>query len=542
MSIKIQTYLSVSISLIILATSLFLSIFISDKSSELLEKEIGNSLASSAFQLSHNLDSFMWSRYQELQVLSEQEVLKDPRRINEAQFLIDQLQNKIPSFSWVGITNQQGVIQASTKKLLINQDISARPVFQKATEQPFIGDVHDALLLSKLIPTKDGSPLQLVDISTPLTDKNGVFQGVLAAHLSWEWSKEVEAAILKPIKEQKKDVEVYIISKEDTVLLGHKNDLGKKIKISDLDNKGKRNEWNFVRWPDGKEYVTGYAFGYGYQNYPGLGWTVVIRQSEQAAYASVQYLQTFILVCGIVISLLMAVIGWFITKRVSRPLFDLAISADKLKDGEIVEIPLLRGIKDIEVLSSSFRSLISSLKQTEKQLDKMENMAHTDFLTSMPNRLALLEYMNSVRFDCSNGSYGVLYLDLDGFKSINDSHGHHAGDLLLIEVGKRIIDSLIKKEHFAARLGGDEFVVVLPIQENYLNEITEISQFLIDTLNRPFLIQEHSIKIGCSMGSAEWVAQDVSPQTILEYADEALYVSKNTGKNKLSFYPFRKTS
>ncbi|WP_391503409.1 diguanylate cyclase domain-containing protein [Fictibacillus phosphorivorans] len=64
----------------------------------------------------------------------------------------------------------------------------------------------------------------------------------------------------------------------------------------------------------------------------------------------------------------------------------------------------------------------------------------------------------------------------------------------------------------------------------------------MDTLNRPFLIQEHSIKIGCSMGSAEWVAQDVSPQTILEYADEALYVSKNTGKNKLSFYPFRKTS
>jgi diguanylate cyclase (GGDEF)-like protein len=541
-SIKIQTYFSVSISLIIFITSTFLSFFISDKSSELLEKEIGNTLASTSYQMADTLDSFMWSRYQELQVLSEQDVLKDPRRLDEAQSLINQLQSKIPSFSWVGITDQQGTIKASTQNILINKDISSRPAFNSATSQPFIGDVHDAVLLSKLLPNKSGTPLQLVDISTPIKNKEGVFQGVLAAHLSWEWSKEVESTILEPLKGKKEDVEVFIVSKDNTVLLGDQNDLGKEIQINNIIDKGRKNTWEFIEWPDGNKYVTGYAYGDGYRDYSGLGWTVVIRQSEAAAYSSVQYLKTFIIVLGIFISILMAVIGWMITRRVSRPLYDLAVSADKLKNGEIVEIPVIRGIKDIEVLSSSFSELISSLKRTETQLDKMENIALNDSLTNLPNRLALVEYMESLRSDKNLVStYGILYLDLDGFKSTNDTRGHYTGDLLLKEVGHRI-KVFLKEEYFAARLGGDEFIILLPIQSSFSEETINISSLVIDTLNQPFYIEGYTINIGCSIGVAEWNVQEAKPQEILEHADKALYVSKNTGRNKLSFYKHRKTS
>lgn len=104
---------------------------------------------------------------------------------------------------------------AATDGILLGENLSERPVYQEGIKGKFIGDVHNAVLLAKLLPNPTGEPLQFVDISFPLKDSKGHIQGVLAAHLSWEWAKEVEESVLAPLKREEKDIEFFIVSKKN---------------------------------------------------------------------------------------------------------------------------------------------------------------------------------------------------------------------------------------------------------------------------------------------------------------------------------------
>ncbi|WNB93854.1 diguanylate cyclase domain-containing protein [Bacillus sp. NEB1478] len=538
MSIKLRTYFALTFAFFIFITTVFLSMTISKQSSKKLENEVGESLAGVAFQMADKLDYFMWSRYQEIQVFSQLQALKNPNSTDEAQSLLDQLHASIPSFSWVGATNSDGIVTAASNKILINVDISERPVFKGALKNPFIGDVHDAVLLAKWIPTQDGEPLQLVDISTPVIGDDGKFKGVLAAHLSWEWTKEIKNIMLQPLQGKRKDVDLFIVSSKDhTVLLGPKKLLGEPLNLNNLETSQlKRNGWKLEKWPDGKRYLTGYAYGKGYKNYKGLGWTVIVRQPEEVAFSSVNHLKQFIFIIGTLFSILMAVLGWFLAGMISKPLLKIAQAANKLRHGENVEIPYIRGIKDIEILSLSLRELVASLVKTESELGKMENIAMHDALTGLPNRLSLYAYLEEMFINTKDGTPNkvLLYLDLDGFKKVNDSLGHHAGDLLLKEAGNRI-RSCLNSNHFTARLGGDEFVVIISKSEALIHFANQTADKIIKELNRPFIINGQKAQIGCSIG-AVLPAKGAKPDEILQWADQALYTSKNAGKNQVNFY------
>jgi diguanylate cyclase (GGDEF)-like protein len=542
LSIKLRTYFAISFALIIFITSALLSFSISKISSGKLEKEVGDSLSGAAFQMTDKLDYFMWSRYQEIQVLSELQTFKSQDNEKDAQYLLDQLHTKIPSFSWIGYTDENGNIKAASDQILVGANIAKRPVFINARKEPFIGDVHDAVLLSKLIPTQNGEPLQLVDISTPIIGNNGEFKGVLAAHLSWEWAREIQDIILKPLQEKRQNVDLFIISsKDNTVLLGPERFLGKPLDLKSINAaNSNKNDWKLERWPDGKSYLTGYAFGKGYKDYKGLGWTVIVRQPESVAYASVENLQKFILMIGTLSAVLMATIGWFLAGKIANPLHKIAQTANELRRGKAVEIPIMKGIKDIEVLSLSLRALVSSLIKTESELDKMETIAMHDALTGLPNRFSVYAHLNALNDDDSQKV--ILYLDLDGFKKINDTFGHQMGDDLLKEVGHRLKLSL-DPAHFAARLGGDEFVVIMKSDtKKPVQEVKVIANQIIKTLNEPFLLKSQKAYIGCSIGAAIWPAGCNDPEEILQRADEALYISKNSGKNQVNFYGNYKVS
>lgn len=534
MSMKLRTIFAISFAFLILIFCAILSSAISSRTTSVLKGEAGNLLYGAAFQMADKLDYFMWSRYSEVDVLSELLTQKQHAGDYSDEHLLDQLKKRIPSFSWVGITDDKGVVTAATGRILANKDISERPVFKNAVKKPYIGDVHDAVLLSKLLPNPNGEPLQFVDISTPIRDSQNRFKGVLAAHLSWTWSREVRDDIIRPMQGKRKGIEIFVISSKDhIILLGPKNMVGKPLNLA----RGNGHNWAAVTWPDGKKYVTGFAKSKGYKNYSGLGWSVIVRQPEAAAYAQAKELQRFIIFLGAASSVIFALLSWAVAGRISKPLQSLTTAANMVSAGNSTDIPVMKGIKDIEILSASLREMVLSLSQKETQLGEMEMLAYHDGLTGLPNRISLLLYMDKLKKeqDLKGHVLTFLFFDLDGFKAVNDSYGHHTGDLLIKQAAVRIRKTL-RYGDFLCRLGGDEFVAVIEHEQKQPREKAgQMAEEVISVLNRPFLIEGQVIHIGCSIGGAIWPLDGKDPEEVLKLADQALYAAKANGRNRFYF-------
>lgn len=403
----------------------------------------------------------------------------------------------------------------------------------------FVGDVHDAVLLSKLLPNPSGEPLKFVDISTPLYDDAGELTGVLAAHLSWEWSQEVQRTVLAPFQDaRQRQLDVMVISgKDHAVLSGPENMIGQVLELPDMDHLSVDNEWTVQSWPDGKTYLTGFATGVGYGNYPGLGWRIVIRQPVDVAFAQVRELILFMIAFGSALALVCGLIGLLLARKVARPLSSISEAANKLRRGEEAVIPFTRGIKDIEVLSSSLSILIAELTERKSELVRMEDKAHHDKLTGLLNRSSMDDVVQRAvrQAEERGGGLAFMYMDLDGFKAINDRYGHGVGDLLLKEVAARLRSSS-RAGDYLFRMGGDEFVLILSVSGSEAEqEAEEVARLVLESVRKPFDIEYHRMGVSCSIGLAMWPQEGRDIDELLRDADEALYVSKSKGKNQLTF-------
>ena len=167
---------------------------------------------------------------------------------------------------------------------------------------------------------------------------------------------------------------------------------------------------------------------------------------------------------------------------------------------------------------------------------RLEYLASYDALTQLPNRLLLAERIrvSLARGRRLNEMVAVCMLDLDGFKPVNDSLGHKAGDELLREVAVRLQES-IRGDDTVARVGGDEFAILLC----GIHKISECEQTLTRLLVRvgePYQINGHAVRVGASAGVALFPGDGNEPDQLLGYADAALYQAKEAGKNRFQFF------
>lgn len=176
---------------------------------------------------------------------------------------------------------------------------------------------------------------------------------------------------------------------------------------------------------------------------------------------------------------------------------------------------------------------ITRRKQTEAHL---EQLAHYDTLTTLPNRVLFYDRLRQAISQASrNGQQvAVLFVDLDGFKNVNDSLGHRAGDRLLMAVGRRFREA-IRVTDTVARFGGDEFTLALPAI-NTLQSPAAVSRKLLETLSKSFRIEGHEVRISASIGIAMYPFDGTEPEVLFKAADTAMYVAKRGGKNRYQFY------
>ncbi len=176
---------------------------------------------------------------------------------------------------------------------------------------------------------------------------------------------------------------------------------------------------------------------------------------------------------------------------------------------------------------------VTESKEHEKQL---EHIAHYDALTGVPNRVLLADRMLQAlaRAKRDKGLLAVCYLDLDGFKPVNDKYGHESGDQVLVEVTRRIKEA-IREDDTVARLGGDEFVVLL-VGLQAPEECAGSLVRLLEVINRPIDILGKLIHISASIGVSLYPEDEQDADTLLRHADQAMYIAKQAGKNRYHLY------
>jgi len=215
---------------------------------------------------------------------------------------------------------------------------------------------------------------------------------------------------------------------------------------------------------------------------------------------------------------------------------------NRRENGEIYpEWQTITAVKNDKGEVSHYVSVFSDITEKKDAEDKIHAMAFYDPLTKLPNRRLLLN-----RFDQElatakrHKQFGALiFLDLDHFKLLNDSQGHLVGDELLIQVASRLL-SVLREEDTPARLGGDEFVVLLHANSESLSTVADqawiVAEKIKEKLNKPFMLNQYQHQISTSVGITLFPDNHKSPEVILQQADTAMYRSKASGRNAISFF------
>ena len=179
---------------------------------------------------------------------------------------------------------------------------------------------------------------------------------------------------------------------------------------------------------------------------------------------------------------------------------------------------------------------IEDITERKKYEEKIQQMAFYDSLTGLPNRKLLSDRLGIVLAQAKRNKkkVGIVMLDLDNFKDVNDTLGHDVGDILLKAVAERLSGTL-RKSDTVARFGGDEFVLIFPNME-VIEEAIQVVQKIIDRFHKPFLIDTHQLVVTTSIGIAVYPNDGMDEEILMKNADIAMYQAKQAGRARYQFY------
>ena len=202
------------------------------------------------------------------------------------------------------------------------------------------------------------------------------------------------------------------------------------------------------------------------------------------------------------------------------------------RDG--VEFPIELAVACVERRNGYlFIAFLHDITERKLLQASLMGMALKDPLTDLPNRRALIQKLpESIARAARLGKpLAVLFLDLDGFKGVNDGYGHEAGDELLRTITQRML-AAVRTTDTVARLAGDEFVVVLEML-NGDHDAMDVADKILQTLQKPFALSAATVSISASIGIAmHWPEDHTTPEQLITLADGAMYVAKKQGKNR----------
>jgi len=209
---------------------------------------------------------------------------------------------------------------------------------------------------------------------------------------------------------------------------------------------------------------------------------------------------------------------------------------NRRKDGEVFPcIARVSAIRNQQGHILNFVSVFTDISERKEYEEKLTHMAYFDALTRLPNRILFLDRLNQSLHLASRNreKLAVLFIDLDGFKEVNDKLGHNMGDMLLQEVAERLLKS-VRDSDTVSRLAGDEFAIILHELPDQAT-VEHLTKKILTTLSQPFMLEGNESNISGSIGIALYPNDSELAEGLLKRADEAMYQAKRMGKNRFFF-------
>lgn len=512
----------------------------------------GEALQALAHSTSAMLAEGLHERLREIDLLAASPDItqgsSSPERIGQ---VLDRVQRTRPQYSWIGLTSVSGIVLVATKSMLIGKDVHERPWFQHAQQSAFVGDVHDAKLLAKMLPLSDtGEPQRFVDFAAPVKAPDGTVTGILGAHANWDWVRDV-VQTLRSDRARNHGVLIFILDTHGKVI--HRPS-GPPGQITPSPSQLLPTDHGTVTWSDGARYLTATARLNHSDKRTQLGWTIVVRQPEDLALLAATEVRKTMLLIGGVATVLAMILAWFAARRLSAPLQRISRAATRIQAGDLdAHLPDAEGSRELRTLSDSLRGMTETLlhnqhaleeanvtleERVQERTDELQRanaelviLARKDALTGLFNRRAAEDRMNeeSARHQRNQRVLSLLMVDIDHFKRINDQFGHANGDEALKCVA-HCLDRHCRGSDFIARFGGEEFLILLP--ETPLAGAIQVAEKLrqaVASMQVPGVGQ-----VTISMGAAQSAEDGSSPvKAVLKAADDALYLAKEQGRNRV---------
>lgn len=538
------------------AVSLYINYFVSLRMTETKGDSIQMLARTIAMSISENLRE----RQREVGLLAQSPLLmKAPLDSAELRKNLDRTKNTYRHYAWIGVTDAQGKVQASSERLLEGESVAARPWFINGVKATYFGDVHDAVLLSKYLLAGQATqpnqePLRFVDFAAPIFDEQGKVRGVLGTHAHWRWVDEIIQRHLSA-DAKAEAVEVFITNKQNAVL----SPFAAIGKLTMPQQVLEKQEYQILNWKDQEAYLVSSIpinlFGESDQL-----WRVIVRQPISKALSNVSELHQKMWLLGIITTSILMLLTYWLSRAISTPIEQLSAIAGRVADGdEYTEMNVHSSTRELKALTASLNAMTLKLINRKRELlaindqlehkveertfelrktnlelvslaQQLELLARQDALTGLGNRMCADEHLQQEhsRMLRTENTYCVLLMDIDYFKKVNDNHGHAVGDQVLQQLAN-LLKAAVRTSDLVARYGGEEFLCVLPhtdlpgatILAEKICRLTEI---------RPMPVCGH---ITLSVGVAISRVGDRDQDEVVKRADDALYTAKANGRNQV---------
>lgn len=379
---------------------------------------------------------------------------------------------------------------------------------------------------------------------------------LLRVAMDWNWVTPYLDENLSHLR-QDMSVDTWLIRLPDGFILsGPPEDRHQDIRLADYPGLV-THQWGWLQSAParGPEALDAYASTGIINNLSGFGMAVILRQSMELVWLPVrQSIALFGSIAALLAALFLLLI-FTASRLLAAPLVRLAGTVRHWQQDSSEPIDIIAGPREVREVSLAFRELVDRLGRTSQARIQAERQASHDPLTGLPNRLALQDYLSDPIIWEERHVFRVfLYLDLDGFKEVNDTWGHQAGDAVLKELSRRMMDSS-RGETLCVRLGGDEFLVVLrlslrdfsaaqttlPARDTaaWLDEVHQAAapaiRRLLESCSQPVSWPAGPapvpLQVSGSLGCAVWPLDQADPAQVLQQADQAMYQAKRAGKN-----------